>query len=65
VVACGATRLVRPRAADRLPAAVNEQLARWSGGERWPNDAYGTGHAARAVAAATTGLLAGTAFTMA
>jgi len=65
VAACGATKLLSPGAADRLPAAVREQLARWSGGERWPNDAYGAGHAARAVAAATTGLLAGTAFTMA
>jgi UDP-GlcNAc3NAcA epimerase len=65
VVACGATRLVRPGAPDRIPIAVREQLDKWSGGERWPNDAYGAGHAARAVAAATTGLLAGTAFAMA
>jgi UDP-GlcNAc3NAcA epimerase len=65
VIACGASRLHRPGAADRLPAAISEQLARWSSGERWANDAYGTGRAARAVAAATTGLLAGTAFSMA
>jgi len=65
VVACGATRLVRPGTPDRIPLAVREQLEKWSGSERWPNDAYGTGRAGRAVAAATTGLLAGTAFTMA
>jgi UDP-N-acetylglucosamine 2-epimerase len=61
LVACGATRLVPPTAFARLPAVVAEQQARWSGGERWANDAYGTGHAARAVAAATTGLVAGSA----
>ena len=60
VVACGANKLVAPSAATgRLTAAVAEQLNRWSGPERWANDAYGTGHAARAIAAATTGLVDG------
>jgi UDP-N-acetylglucosamine 2-epimerase len=61
LLACGANRLVPPSAAARLPAVVAEQRARWGGSERWANDAYGTGHAARAVAAAATGLVAGSA----
>lgn len=61
LVACGANRLVPPTAFARLPAVVAEQRERWSGPERWANDAYGTGHAARAVAAAATGLVAGSA----
>ncbi len=59
LLACGANRLVPPSASARLGQVVAEQLARWSGTERWANDAYGTGHAARAVAAATTGLVDG------
>lgn len=61
LLVCGANRLVPPTASARLPGVVAEQLARWNGTERWANDAYGTGHAARAVAAAATGLVAGSA----
>ncbi len=61
LVACGANRLVPPAESERLPRVVAEQLQRWGGSERWTNDAYGTGHAARSVAAAATGLVAGAA----
>ncbi len=63
LVECGANRVLPPASAERLPQVVAEQRQRWGGNERWTNDAYGTGHAARSVAAAATGLLAGSAMT--
>jgi len=57
-IVCEANRLVAPREGSRgLAAAVTAQVARWNGESRWSRDAYGTGHAAEAVAAAVSELL--------
>lgn len=60
-VACGANRLVPPAEAPAsLGAAITAQVQRWDGARRWPQDAYGDGAAAPAVARAVAALATGT-----
>ncbi len=57
-VEVGANATVAPdEAADGLAEAVARHRARWSGSPTWNRDAYGTGDAARRVAAAVGELL--------
>ncbi|MEP6574031.1 MAG: UDP-N-acetyl glucosamine 2-epimerase [Gemmatimonadota bacterium] len=58
-VELGANRLVSPaRVANDLPIAATAQMTRWKGNAGWDRTAYGSGAAARSVAAAVRELLA-------